>query len=142
MRLLKKLTLIVAVGSFVFGGFSADAATDKKNKGDKEENIEALNSAFEKAVNTRHFDSAKESVNKMLLLMKKEMKESKKMLSSWDKGNVESDMDKSTFAKQMKTNNDVYVSIKKLVDSSPAALRVKGKQAITILNNYKSLVNR
>ena len=139
MKSLQKATLIVAVLSLVLIGFNTNAKT---GKGDKEEGIQSLFGKLEKAVNGRHFENAKEAVNKMLPLMKKDIKEGKKMLSSWDKGVNKSKLDKQTFASQLVTKNEIYTSTKALINSSPAAIRVKGKKLVDLLNEYMTLVNQ
>jgi len=142
MKSLQKSTFIVAVLSLVLVGFNANSATWETGKGDKEEGIQSLFGQLEKAINARHFETAKEAVNKMLPLMKKDIKESKKALSSWDKGTIETNLDKNTFASYIIIKNEIYTSTKTLINSSPAAIRVKGKNLVEMLNEYVSLVNQ
>lgn len=142
MKRLNKSVLIVATLSLVLTSLNSFSMTYKTGKGDKEENIETLYDQLEKAVDTRRFDTAKEAVNKMLPLMKKDIRDGKKILSGWDKDESMAEINKNIFASHLIIKNEIYTSTKGLINSSPAAIRVKGKQLVDMINEYISLVNQ
>ena len=125
------LALIVALSSFKIG--------DKKEKAE-EMNISDASQKLEQAIESRKFADAKEVVNEILPWMKADIKADKKILGQIGKTIDESEIDKKEFSKKLKAKNSLYESTKKLVDSSPAAIRVKGRDLVKMINEYVSLI--
>ncbi len=118
---------------------SAFAFADKKNKEDSV-NIKDASKKLEKAIALRKFADAKEVVNEIIPWMKQNIKDDKKTLNQIGKSIDESEIDKNAFSSNLKKKNKLYQSTKKLVESSPAAIRVKGKDLVKMVNEYASLI--
>lgn len=133
-------TLHKGILAFTFlGALCAFSIADKGAKeGDK--NIQDASQKLEKAVAERKFADAKEVVNQIIPWMKEDIKEDKKTLGQIGKSIDETELDKKTFSKNLSKKNKLYQSTKHLVESSPAAIRVKGKDLVKMVNEYASLL--
>lgn len=89
-----------------------------------EESFEMLSDKLHKAMEVRNFHVARETIEELMPLMKQQLKEDKKTLSVLKKAD-EPEIDPKTFEKNYKRKTELYESLKKLVNVSPAALRVK-----------------
>jgi hypothetical protein len=111
---------------------------DKKGK-EGEMNIKAASSKLQKAIEARKFGDAKNVVNEIIPWMKLDIKKDKKILSQIGKTIDESKIDKKDFSTALKKKNKLYESTKHLVETSPAAIRVKGKDLVKLVNDYALL---
>ena len=114
------------------------SSIDKKGK-EGEMNIKAASSKLQKAVEARKFGDAKDVVNEIIPWMKLDIKKDKKTLSQIGKTIDESEVDKQDFSTVLKKKNKLYESTKHLVETSPAAIRVKGKDLVKLVNEYALL---
>lgn len=94
--------------------------------GDEKANFEKLSDKLDKAIEERNFQAARETIEELMPLMKEELKRDKKILSEIRKEGS-SELDSETFEKRLVRKTELYDSLKKLVDVSPAALRVKSE---------------
>lgn len=117
---------------------SSFSSIDKKEK-EGEINIKSASGQLEKAIEERKFGDAKDVVNKIIPWMKLDIKNDKKTLSQIGKSIDASEMDKKDFSVALKKKNKLYESTKHLVETSPAAIRVKGKDLVKLVNEYASL---
>lgn len=109
------------------------------NKDGDEESIQSVSAKLEKAIGMRKFADAKELISVLMPLMKKDIKESKKTLAHIQKG-LETGMDLKDYSQKLNRKNELYESTKGLIESSPAAIRVKGKDLVNMVNEYAGLV--
>ena len=72
--------------------------------------------------------------------MKQDIKDDKKTLTQIGKSIDESELDKKSFSTTLGKKNKLYQSTKKLVESSPAAIRVKGSDLVKLVNEYMLLI--
>lgn len=115
------------------------SSIDKKEK-EGEMNIKTASSNLQKAIEARKFGDAKDVVNEIIPWMKLDIKKDKKTLSQIGKTIDESEIDKKDFSTALKKKNKLYESTKRLVETSPAAIRVKGKDLVKMVNEYVSLI--
>ena len=114
------------------------SSIDKKEK-EGEMNIKTASSKLQKAIEVRKFGDAKDIVNEIIPWMKLDIKKDKKILSQIGKTIDESKIDKKDFSTALKKKNKLYESTKHLVETSPAAIRVKGKDLVKLVNEYALL---
>ncbi|MFY0651982.1 MAG: hypothetical protein JXQ96_08125 [Cyclobacteriaceae bacterium] len=112
---------------------------DKKDK-EGELSIQDASVKLEKAIELRKFADAKEVVNEILPWMKQDIKTDKKTLSQIGKSIDDAELDKKSFSTKLSRKNKIYESTKHLVETSPAAIRVKGKDLVKLVNEYASLI--
>ena len=128
------LTILVLV--LVLSSFSS---VDKKDK-EGGVNIKSASSKLQEAILQRNFADAKEVVNEILPWMKLDIKNDKKTLSQLGKSADETEINKKDFSATLDKNNKLYKSTKKLVETSPAAIRVKGKDLVKLVHEYADLI--
>ena len=107
----------------IFFTFMLTAQASSVNE---EESFEILSKKLEKAIEIRNFHVARETIEELMPLMKKELKEDKKILSELKKESSP-EQDADSFEKNLKRKTELYESLKDLVEVSPAALRVKSE---------------
>jgi|GEM_PF-1232182 nucleoid DNA-binding protein len=111
-----------------------------ENKGTQEAGIAILAEQLVKAVEVRNFQSAREIMDKMFPLMKKELKEDKKRLAELLK-EENPDVSHREFKYQYDRKKEVLEFVKEVVESSPAALRVKSKIILSEIGTFAKLSN-
>lgn len=94
---------------------------------------------LEIAIDNRKFADAKELINELLPLLKRDIKEAKKILSAFNKSGSDEAVE---FQNNYNRRSELYKSAKALIESSPAAIRVKGKDLIVMLNEYLDLADQ
>ena len=92
----------------------------------EEESFSILSKKLHKAMEVRNFHVARETIEELMPLMKQQLKEDKKTLSSLKKSE-EPEINPKSFEKDLERKTELYESLKKLIDASPAALRVKSE---------------
>lgn len=120
------LSLLILISASAFGN---------KAKGDEAESILALSAKFEEAIDQRHYNDARNTIAEIIPLMKKDIKHSKKEMSA-----IEDESEKAEFQADLKRKGEIYQATKKIYDTSAAAIRVKGKDMVEMLNAYADLV--
>jgi hypothetical protein len=128
---------LLAVIILTFSAFNF--VKDKKDKESKLD-IQQVSQKLELAVELRKFADAKDLVGKIIPWMKQDIKDGKKKLSQIGKSIDESTINKKEFADKLKKKSKLYESTKHLVETSPAAIRVKGKDLVKLVNEYATLV--
>lgn len=102
--------------------------------------IEEAYQKLEEAVKLRKFSDAKVVVNEIIPWMKQDIKTDKKTLTQIGKSIDESELNKKSFSNTLGKKSKLYESTKKLVESSPAAIRVKGNDLVKLVNEYMLLI--
>lgn len=105
-----------------------------------ESRILVLAQELNKAVEVRNFHSAREIMDKMFPLMKKELKADKKRLSELRKAE-KPEVSPQEFKSNYEKKKEVLEFVEQLLDSSPAALRVKSKTMISEIGTFVELLN-
>lgn len=119
------LVLLFAVPAFCWSG------------GEDKETLELLSTRLNEAIDSRNFHDARETIDELMPLLKDQLKDDKKFLAELKK---ESDTSAaSTFEKNLNRKTELYESLKKLVDVSPAALRVKADQIKSDVKEFLDL---
>lgn len=109
------------------------------NSGDREkEEFEQLSEKLEEAIEVRNFHDARATMEELMPMMKKELKEDKKLLSELQKADAP-ETDPVVFKQQLERKTELYNSLKKLVNISPAALRVKAQLIKAEVNEFIEL---
>ena len=129
-------SLIFIFSFLIFCSFSYH--NEKGKEGDVE--IKEAFQKLETAVKQRKFTDAKEVVNDIIPWMKQDIKDDKKTLTQIGKSIDESEVDKKSFSTTLGKKNELYESTKHLVESSPAAIRVKGNDLVKLVNEYMLLI--
>lgn len=114
---LNLLTLCVA---WLILPFSATCSIGDGN------DFQALVSRLDNAVASRNFQDARAVLDVIMPLMKDELKEAKKTLSSLKKEDSPSE-NPEEYASRLQRKTELYNDLRELVDSSPAALRVRAE---------------
>ncbi|MEQ9422916.1 MAG: hypothetical protein RJQ09_00765 [Cyclobacteriaceae bacterium] len=108
--------------------------------GEKAE-FQSLTSELEQAVEVRNFKKVKEVVAVMVPLMKEEIKSNKKDLSAYKKGKLEVvSFDAKTVENNLERQQEILDNLEDLSKASPAALRVKSKTVLSLVEEFTSLV--
>ncbi|MEM9340618.1 MAG: hypothetical protein AAGA66_17925, partial [Bacteroidota bacterium] len=81
---------------------------------------------------------AKHSLGDLLPLMKEDIKEFKKTISEAKKSGTDSDQLKQ-MKQTLKRKSEIYDSLEHLLNVSPAAIRVRARQVVTIVGEYKEI---
>lgn len=139
MKNIVKTLGIGILAAIFFSALCAFGISDKNAK-EGDMNLQDASQKLEKAIADRKFADAKEVVNQIIPWMKQDIKEDKKTLGQIGKSIDESELDKKTFSNNLNRKNKLYQSTKHLVESSPAAIRVKGKDLVKMVNEYASLL--
>lgn len=93
-------------------------------KGGVDDTFMELTQRLEEAIEVRNFQEARNAIEQLLPLMKDVLKSDKKTLAELKKAD-EPEVSPEEFEVDMKRKTELYNSLKKLVNISPAALRVK-----------------
>lgn len=134
MRIFKMIVLLIGV-VFVSTG-APNAATNDASI----ENFMVLSEQLENAVDARNFQKAREIVDELLPLMKEDIKNSKKTLSSLKKEENPKITEKE-YEKLYDRKVVLYDSVKHLIELSPAALRVKSALIVSEVDEFIKLMN-
>lgn len=105
--------------------------------GEDKENIELLSARLNEAIDSRNFHDARETIDELMPLLKEQLKDDKKYLAELKKDADSSVAD--NFEKNLNRKTALYESLKKLVDVSPAALRVKADQIKSDVKEFLDL---
>ncbi|MEQ6120206.1 hypothetical protein [Reichenbachiella sp. MALMAid0571] len=139
MKTAKKTLRNTGYFVFLFFMLCSFSYEDKKNK-EGDVKIKEAFQKLEEAVKQRKFSDAKEVVNEIIPWMKQDIKDDKKTLTQIGKSIDESEVDKKSFSTTLGKKNKLYESTKHLVESSPAAIRVKGNDLVKLVNEYMLLI--
>ncbi|MEQ8238244.1 MAG: hypothetical protein RIA69_03485 [Cyclobacteriaceae bacterium] len=129
---------IKSVVSFLFFLLITTASYANNQQGDS--SIPALVEELNEAVEVRNFHSAREIMDKLFPLMKKELKADKKRLSELTK-EENPEMSPEEFKSNYDRKMEVLEFVEQLLNSSPAALRVKSKTMISEIGTFVKLLN-
>ena len=139
MKSMKKPLIKSWTFIFLFLILCSFSYNDKKGK-EEDVKIKEAYQKLEEAVKLRKFSDAKVVVNEIIPWMKQDIKDDKKTLTQIGKSIDESELDKKSFSTTLGKKNKLYQSTKKLVESSPAAIRVKGSDLVKLVNEYMLLI--
>ncbi|REE01265.1 hypothetical protein [Marinoscillum furvescens] len=95
-------------------------------KGGVDDTFMELSQRLEEAIEVRNFQEARNAIEQLLPLMKDVLKSDKKTLAELKKSD-DPEANPEEFEEDMKRKAELYNSLKKLVNISPAALRVKAE---------------
>lgn len=90
------------------------------------------------AIEARNFSDARQTIEQLLPLMKKELKEHKRMLSEFQKS-AKPDLDAQESERKLLRKNEIYEDLKMLAEGSVAALRAKSDQIKSDVEAFVSL---
>ncbi|MCG8379680.1 MAG: hypothetical protein MI865_09430 [Proteobacteria bacterium] len=132
MNLLKSVMYLL--WSFTFLGTIAKTPEGENEKIFHEKRLE-----LDQAIENRNFQEAKQILNELFPIMKKDIKDSKKRLSQLQKA-TDSDEDLSKFSKILSEKEDLVKSMQSLVKVSPAALRAQSDRFVKMIRDYDNLI--
>ena len=95
--------------------------------------------AFTKAVESHNYRNAKSSLQTLLVLMRSDIKLSKKSMHTLKKGGDKELLTRAE--KDLGRKEEIYQSLSHFVDVSPAALRVKASQILDLVVEFDLLVD-
>ncbi|MEM6829948.1 MAG: hypothetical protein AAF551_05495 [Bacteroidota bacterium] len=95
-------------------------------------------SKLQGALENKDYKEAKHSLGDLLPLMKEDIKEFKKTISEAKKSGTDSDQLKQ-MKQTLKRKSEIYDSLEHLLNVSPAAIRVRARQVVTIVGEYKEI---
>ena len=106
--------------------------------GTESEEYQRTAGQLQQALENRDYKGAKVSLNELLPLMKEDIKECKKSISEAKKSDTDSEV-LSEMKATLKRKSEIYDSLEHLLTVSPAAIRVRAKQVITIVGEFEEL---
>lgn len=106
--------------------------------GTDSEEYQILANKLQQALEHRDYKEAKLSLTALLPLMKEDIKEFKREVSEAKKADVKADEIKK-MKDTLKRKNEIFESLEHLLNVSPAAIRVRAKQVITIVGEFEEL---
>ena len=102
------------------------------------EDIKSAAETFEKAIDQRNFKVAKEQLDVLFPLMKKEFKEAKKQIHAFEK---DADLvSAGLLQKSLDRKVEIHDQLHSLVEASSASLRVQAEDAKALVLEYKELL--
>jgi hypothetical protein len=128
---MKKSVLILSILLFSITLLFAQTTDDS-------EDFEILKNNLAEAVEQRNFHDAKLVLAELYPLMKAELKESKKSLHSIKKMDNPA-IDPKKLARDIERKAELVETIKQLMDASPAAIRVKSKDLLVMVEEFDDL---
>lgn len=97
-----------------------------------------ISKKLEAAVLENNYKEAKLSLFELIPLMKQNIKESKKSISQAKKTN-DPDLSPDDMMKVLKRKAEIYDKLDHIATSSPAAMRVKAKEVLSLIKEFDSL---
>lgn len=135
---MKKFKFLLIVMMAVMVSIMANHATAKDVDDTLFEEIKMSADSFEIAVEQNNFRAAKEQLDVLLPLIKKELKVAKKRMTDFQKAG-----DKALAKEEkirLKRKNEIHDHIHAIVDESAAGLRVKAKSLTSLVQEYVNLL--
>lgn len=108
-----------------------------RSESDNVESFVTLSEDLKEAIDARNFQDAREVMDKLLPMMKEDLKESKKKLGRIDKDDESASVN---YEKAYERKTELYETVKRYVELSSAALRVKSEEILDNVNEYVDLV--
>lgn len=135
MENLKVLLVALVV---LIAGVSA-SANGTENSDDKLiDDIKAYAQSFEKALDVPNYKAAKESLDELFPLLKKELKMAKKQVHDVEK---EGDAEMAAqLENDLKRKEEIHDKLHSIVDASSAGLRVKADAVRALVSEYVELL--
>lgn len=126
--LIKSLTLITLLFAANHHLQANSLETFKKFEGELSE-----------AIDSQNFKEAKHALYELLPLMEEDLKYSKKLLAIKKKEKATEEL--TDIKKKLEMKKEIFKQIDHLLHSSPAALRVKSKDALSLIGKFRRLSN-
>lgn len=111
---------------------------DPDSSGTEKDEIELIVDNLESAFDNRNFKVVKEELQKLVPIMKEDIKGSKKDLHALEKSD-NPPIDPSEYAEMLNRKHEIYDSVKDLMDVSPAAIRARSTMVIEMIKEYHIL---
>lgn len=106
------------------------------SSGGSKASMEDLSKDLMNALETRNFHHVKEVLHEMIPLMKKDIKEGKKLLAMADKGSDVGIADMEDFKRTLSKKEEILNYTEKLMNTSSAAIRAKSDELIEKIDDY------
>ncbi len=100
------------------------------------ESIQELSSQLKEAMEVRNFKMAKDILHDMIPLMKKEIKESNKLIGKAEKGMDVGIEDLGTFKKELQEKERILDYTQRIMNISSAALRASSNELMAKIDEY------
>jgi hypothetical protein len=135
---MKNVRILLIALTVVFAGFST-SANGAENSDDKLiDDIKAYADSFEKALDIPNYRAAKESLDELFPLLKKEMKMAKKQINEVEK---EGDAEMAAqLENDLKRKEEIHEKLHSIVDASSAGLRVRADAVRALVSEYVDLL--
>ncbi|MEM8895728.1 MAG: hypothetical protein AAGC88_14190 [Bacteroidota bacterium] len=104
--------------------------------GNNKANMEDLTVDLMNALETRNFHHVKEVLHEMIPIMKKEIKDGKKLIAQADKGADVGIEDMAEFKVTLAKKEDVLKYTERLMNTSSAAIRAKSSELAEKIDEY------
>ncbi len=104
--------------------------------GGSKANMEDLTADLMNALETRNFHHVKEVLHEMIPIMKKEIKEGKKLIAQADKGADVGIEDISNFKSTISRKEDILRYTERLMNTSSAAIRARSTELVEKIDEY------
>lgn len=119
-------------------GFHTQAATANGLDDKLIEDIKGFAESFKKAMDVRNYAEAKEALDELFPLIKKEMKLTKKEVSFLEKSGEQEAAKAMEEALDRKT--EIHDQLHAIVDESSAGLRARADNVVTLVSEYIDLL--
>lgn len=129
-----KLLAVIILLALMSGAFSGT----RQDTGDGVSFV-ALADQLNQAIEARNFSDARETIEQLLPLMKKELKESKKILTTLQKAE-NPETDPALYVEAFNKKSQIYDALKEVSDGSVAALRAKSEQIKRDIGEFVALI--
>jgi predicted negative regulator of RcsB-dependent stress response len=137
MHLNPKTPLMVLVVCLMIGTLQAE---QNLKSGTEEKSFTEVKIALEEAIEQRNFHNAKEILEELFPLIKKDIKKSKKHLATLKKVD-DPEFNPEIFEANLDRKGDLYHSIKSISEATSAAFRVKADDLMAMVDEYHKLVD-
>lgn len=135
---MKNLRHLLVIGIGLMAVLISVRAEARTNDETLVEQIKMSADSFDIALEQRNFKLAKEHLEMIFPLIKKELKASKKQLHEFEKSGEKAKVKELKAALKQKTQ--IHAKLHAIVDNSSAALRVRSRDIQTLIADYVALL--
>ena len=135
---MKNIRFVMVVLALLMTNIISVKANDVGSDDALIESIRASADSLEKALNTRNYKEARETLDILFPLFKREMKLAKKQASELKKAGSKAEA--KSIESTLKRKEEITDKLHAMVDSSSAGLRIKANNVKTLVNEYVQLL--
>lgn len=139
LTIMKNLKFVILSLTLVFMGFSASSENLNNSDDSLKEEIKEASDSLNAALQEKNYKVAKQALDLLFPLMKKDIKLSKKEVADLKKSGEK--QASKQLAGDLKRKEDIHDLLHAMVDSSSAGLRVKSNTVKLLVEEYLELLD-